>query len=71
MTEAGKKWVDDKVGKGMGSHSEIAEYWVRAFCDAVQNRASEYREPDDNRSQMNFCKAKAFDDLKRELLGCK
>lgn len=75
MTEAGEKWaleVRSKIGKWPVYVNEQAEFWLRAFCDEVEQKAkalalaNSHGVPHDP----NFVDySEAFDELKRELLG--
>jgi len=69
MTEAGKKWVMARMnvywdlrGPAVGE----AEFWLRAFCEEVERRATQFNRGYDGRA--DWCVSEAFKSIKRELL---
>lgn len=71
MTEAGERWATERRRpNNTPNHvqAEQAEHWLRAFCDEVEKRLPVIYGRNTLLS-IEHCKAIAFAELKRELLG--
>jgi hypothetical protein len=73
MTEAGEKWADAQRRSGLWkSPAAEADFWLRAFCADVENRAKQLAMGNSHGvpHDPNFVDySEAFDELHQELLG--
>jgi hypothetical protein len=71
MTEAGEKWVMERLGaynlNARGAYFQEADFWIRAFFAEVGKRAK-MPYPDCSPLILRGT-TRAFDEVKRELLG--
>lgn len=76
MTEAGRKWVDEKMANsestatagfpGLEDFAQ-AEFWIRAFCEQVRAEIGEWHS--EKGDQYHEILGYAFANIESELLG--